>query len=136
MRNSRRFVATLLTLFLAAAKRRGELVQLEDRAAEHRPALAAYDVPYLDQVIGVLASATIVCYALYAMGVGEAGASAHRQMQWTIPFVLYGVLRYLYLIHGRQGGGDPTALLWRDRPLQLNLVLWAMLSLVLLYAAG
>ena len=122
-----------LTLFLAAAKRRGELELLREEAAEHRPALAAYEIPFLDQVIGVLASATIVCYALYATGVGEGGLSASRWMQWTIPFVLYGVLRYLYLVHSREAGGDPTALLWRDRPLQLTLVLWAALSFALLY---
>ena len=125
-----------LTLFLAAAKRRGELEQLGEEAAGHRPALAAYEVPFLDQVIGVLASATIVCYALYATGIGEGGLSASRWMQWTIPFVLYGVLRYLHLIHRREGGGDPTTLLWSDRPLQLTLALWAALSLALLYAGG
>ena len=122
-----------LTLFLAAAKRRGELDLLQEEAAGHRPALAAYEIPFLDQVIGVLASATIVCYALYATGVGEGGLSAGHRMQWTIPLVLYGVLRYLYLVHSSEAGGDPTALLWRDRPLQLALALWGGLSLVLLY---
>ena len=122
-----------LTLFLAAAKRRGELDLLQEEAAGHRPALAAYEIPFLDQVIGVLASATIVCYALYATGVGEGGVSAGHRMQWTIPLVLYGVLRYLYLVHRDEAGGDPTTLLWRDRPLQLALVLWAGLSLALLY---
>ena len=125
-----------LTLFLAAAKRRGELEQLQEAAAAHRPALAAYEVPFLDQVIAVLASATIVCYALYATGIGEGGLSASRWMQWTIPFVLYGVLRYLHLVHRRGGGGDPTTLLWSDRPLQLTLVLWAALSFALVYVAG
>lgn len=122
-----------LTLFLAAAKRRGELDLLREEAAGHRPALAAYEIPFLDQVIGVLASATIVCYALYATGVGEGGLSAGHRMEWTIPLVLYGVLRYLYLVHRSEAGGDPTALLWRDRPLQLALALWAGLSLALLY---
>ena len=125
-----------LTLFLAAAKRRGELEQLGEDAAGHRPALAAYAVPFLDQVIGVLASATIVCYALYATGVGDGGLSASRWMQWTIPLVLYGLLRYLHLVHRGEGGGDPTTLLWSDRPLQVTLVLWAALSLALLYVGG
>ena len=122
-----------LTLFLAAAKRRGELELLQEEAAGHRPALAEYEIPFLDQVIGVLASATIVCYALYATGVGEGGLSAGHRMQWTIPLVLYGVLRYLYLVHRSEAGGDPTALLWRDRPLQISLALWAGLGLALLY---
>ena len=104
-----------LTLFLAAAKRRGELEQLREDAARHRPALAAYEVPFLDQVIGVLASATIVCYALYATGIGDGGLSASRWMHWTIPFVLYGVLRYLHLVQRRRwrGGSDGPAV---ERP--------------------
>ena len=125
-----------LTLFLAASKRRGELEELRGDAAGHRPALAVYEVPFLDQVIGVLASATIVCYALYATGIGDGGLSSGRWMQWTIPLVLYGVLRYLHLVHRREGGGDPTTLLWSDRPLQLTLVLWSALSFALLYLGG
>lgn len=124
-----------LTLFLAAGKRRGELVRLKDGVAvEHRASLGCYEIPYLDQVMSVLASATVVCYALYAMGVGEGGVTAARQMQWTVPFVLYGVLRYLYLVH-RGEGDDPTALLWRDRGLQVNLLLWGALSMVLVYGS-
>lgn len=125
-----------LTLFLAAAKRRGELEQLREDAARHRPALATYELSFLDQVIGVLASATIVCYALYATGIGDGSLSSSRGMQWTTPFVLYGVLRYLHLVHRPEGGGDPTALLWTDRPLQLTLLLWAAVSLGLLYVGG
>ena len=74
-----------LTLFLTTVKRRCELVRLGGEAARHRPSLAGYGLPYLDQIISILASATLVCYALYAMGVSE-GPEASRQMQWTIPF--------------------------------------------------
>ncbi|MDA0335979.1 MAG: decaprenyl-phosphate phosphoribosyltransferase [bacterium] len=123
-----------LTLFLAAAKRRGELVRLDADAPLHRVSLGAYDVGFLDQIMSVLASATLLCYALYAMGVGEGGITASRQMQWTIPFVLYGVLRYMYLVH-RGVGDDPTALLWRDRALQVNLLLWGAVSMGLVYGA-
>lgn len=123
-----------LTLFLAAAKRRGELVRLQGQAALHRPSLDAYTVPFLDQVMGILASATVVCYALYAIGVGEGGVTAHRRMQWTIPLVLYGVLRYLYLVHRQGAGDDPTTVLWRDRPMQVTLALWVGVSLALVYA--
>jgi 4-hydroxybenzoate polyprenyltransferase len=121
-----------LTLFLAAGKRRGELVRFEEGAGQRRASLDDYDVGFLDQVMSVLASATIVCYALYAMGVGEAGVTADRGMQWTIPFVLYGVLRYLHLVH-RGEGDDPTALLWRDRGLQATLLLWGLTSVALVY---
>ncbi|MFC1525955.1 UbiA family prenyltransferase, partial [Candidatus Latescibacterota bacterium] len=118
-----------LALFLAAVKRRQELIKLED-AANHRPALEEYGVAYLDQVISVLTSATLVCYALYAMGVGEGGS---RGMQWTIPFVLYGILRYLYLVYGRESGENPTALIWGDRPLQATVLLWLATSVAALY---
>ena len=122
----------MLALFLAVAKRRQELVIMEESAGEHRAILAEYSVPFLDQIISVLTSATLVCYALYAMGVGE-GVGASRHMQWTIPFVLYGILRYLYVVY-RQGGGDnPTAVVWKDRPLQINMVLWIAVSMLGLY---
>ena len=119
-----------LVLFMAAVKRRQEIVQLADDAANHRAILAEYSVPFLDQMIAVLTAVTIVCYALYAMGVGAEGV----QMQWTIPFVLYGVLRYLYLVYHRGQGGDPTAVVWSDRPLQVNILLWLAASLFGLYA--
>ena len=67
---------------------------------------------------------------------GDGGLSASPWMHWTIPFVLYGLLRYLHLVQRGDGGGDPTALLWSDRPLQVTLVLWAALSLALLYMGG
>ncbi|MEE2657370.1 MAG: decaprenyl-phosphate phosphoribosyltransferase [Candidatus Latescibacterota bacterium] len=119
-----------LTLLLTTVKRRQELVRLQSAAAEHRAALAEYQLPFLDQVISILTSATIVCYALYAMGVGE---EESRNMQWTIPLVFYGVLRYLYVVHRHGDGDDPTALLFRDRALQVTVLAWAALSLGLLY---
>ena len=122
-----------LALFLATVKRRQELVMLDDGAATHRESLEEYGVAYLDQVISVLTSATLVCYALYAMGVGEDGAIGSRDMQWTIPFVLYGILRYLYVVYGLRGGESPTAVIWNDRPLQVTLVLWITASVLILY---
>lgn len=115
-----------LTLFVAAVKRRQEMVQLMDGAADHRAILDEYSTPFLDQMIASLTAVTIVCYALYAMGEGG-------QMQWTIPFVLYGVLRYLYLVYYRGQGDDPTVVVWRDRPLQINTLLWLVASLFGLY---
>ena len=111
----------MLALFLAVVKRRQEIVVLEEAAGDHRAILKEYSLPFLDQVISALTAATLVCYALYAMGVGD-GKGA--QMQWTIPFVLYGLLRYLYLVYHRGHGDDPTAVVWRDRPLQINTLLW------------
>ena len=111
----------MLALFLAVIKRRQELVALEGRAGEHRSILEAYSLPFLDQLISVLTASTLVCYALYAMGVGA-------RMQWTIPFVLYGMLRYLYIAYHVGSGENPTLVVWRDRPLQICGVLWLIAS--------
>ena len=124
----------MLALFLAVLKRRQELVVLAGDAAAHRAILQEYTVPFLDQIVSVLTSATLVCYALYAMGVGD-GSSSSRHMQWTIPFVLYGMLRYLYVVYCLGQGDSPTAVVWRDRPLQINLALWMVASILALYAA-
>jgi 4-hydroxybenzoate polyprenyltransferase len=121
-----------LALFLATVKRRQELVKLDDGARNHRESLEQYSVAYLDQVISVLTSATLVCYALYAMGVGEDGANLNRDMQWTIPFVLYGILRYLYVVYRQQGGENPTVVIWNDRPLQVTVLLWVLTSVLIL----
>ncbi len=117
----------MLALFLAVIKRRQELVALEGRAGEHRSILEAYSLPFLDQLISVLTASTLVCYALYAMGVGDA-MSVETRMQWTIPFVLYGMLRYLYIAYHVGSGENPTLVVWRDRPLQICGVLWLIAS--------
>ncbi len=117
----------MLALFLALVKRRQELVVLDEKAGQHRAILEEYSLPFLDQIISVLTASTLVCYALYAMGVGdEAGMGA--RMQWTIPFVLYGVLRYLYVVYHQGQGENPTTVVWRDRPLQVCGVLWILAS--------
>ena len=121
-----------LALFLAVVKRRQELLKLEADAGGHRASLDSYSVIYLDQVISVVTSATLVCYALYAMGVGE-GASHTAGMRWTVPFVLYGVLRYLYLVYAEGEGDSPTAIVWHDRPLQYAILLWVLVSVAAVY---
>ncbi|MBM3280036.1 MAG: decaprenyl-phosphate phosphoribosyltransferase [Candidatus Handelsmanbacteria bacterium] len=113
-----------LALFLAVVKRRQELVALAQRAGQHRATLGQYGLAFLDQLIAVLTTSALVCYALYATGVGDSQTGAH--MQWTIPFVLYGLLRYLYVVYHMGGGANPTALVWKDRPLQLTLALWGL----------
>ena len=118
----------MLALFLAVVKRRQERVALEESAGGHRAILEEYSLPFLDQIISVVTAATLVCYALYAMGVGETKESGRPQMQWTIPFVLYGMLRYLYVVYRKGGGESPTAVLWSDRPLQIDLLLWLAAS--------
>ncbi|MFT5087652.1 MAG: 4-hydroxybenzoate polyprenyltransferase [Planctomycetota bacterium] len=117
----------MLALFLALVKRRQELVALTTQAADHRAILEEYSLPFLDQIIAVLTASTLVCYALYAMGVSDETGVGVR-MQWTIPFVLYGILRYLYVVYHQGGGDNPTAVVWKDRPLQVAGFLWLLAS--------
>ncbi|HTB21313.1 MAG TPA: UbiA family prenyltransferase [bacterium] len=118
--------STLLALFLGFVKRRSELVGLAPGSRAARVTLAHYSLPLLDQMIAVVASATLVAYSLYAF-------SAHPDMRgpWmmlTIPFVLYGILRYLYLAHQKGLGAAPEKVLLGDRPLQIDLALWVLCS--------
>lgn len=113
--------AMLLALFLALAKRRAELVLLEDDAASHRRNLEHYSIALVDQMTGVTASATLVSYALYTFTAFEQS----KGMMLTIPFVLYGIFRYLYLVHKHLRGGSPEQVLLTDMPLLIDIVLWA-----------
>jgi len=120
----------MLALFLAVVKRRQEILILQESAGDHRAILKEYSLPFLDQLISALTAAILVCYALYAMGVGDEKGT---QMQWTIPFVLYGMLRYLYLVYHRGRGENPTTVIWSDRPLQINALFWLAASALGLY---
>ncbi len=117
---------TLLALLLALAKRREELLVLENEAGSHRPSLDHYSVPFVDQMIGITASGTIISYALYTFF--SATGSAHPHLMGTLPFVIYGIFRYLFLIQQRLGVDSPELLVVRDRPLLLNILLWGITS--------
>lgn len=121
--------STLLALFLGLAKRRGELQSLADRAPSARRSLDEYTLPLLDQMLSVVASAALVAYALYAV---SAHADRGPWMMLTVPFVLYGILRYLYLMHRHGLGETPENVLLGDRATQLNLFLWAACSATIL----
>jgi 4-hydroxybenzoate polyprenyltransferase len=118
-------------LFLGFGKRRHELLLLENDAGRHRPSLDEYSVPLLDQILVVVATATVVAYSLYTFTAET--LPRNKAMMLTIPFVLYGVLRYFYLIHQRNLGGSPEEALLSDRPLLATVVLWLLASLVILY---
>lgn len=122
----------LLALFLALGKRRNELVVLGDAATLHRRTLGQYSPALLDQLIAVVTPSTVIAYSLYAMDREVAMKLGTNAFPLTIPFVLFGIFRYLYLIHAQQGGGDPGAVLFRDRPLLASVTLWAVLVVVLL----
>jgi 4-hydroxybenzoate polyprenyltransferase len=127
-------VVTLLgALFLALSKRRHELVLLAHGAVEHRRILGEYSPYLLDQMIGVVTASTLIAYTFYCISPETATKFGTDKMGLTIPFVLYGIFRYLYLVHQREGGGSPSAMLLNDRPLLANVALWALAVVIILY---
>jgi 4-hydroxybenzoate polyprenyltransferase len=121
-------VTALGALFIALAKRRNELHAAGDNSAAQRTILNEYSVPLLDSLINVVATATLISYTLYTFstGVTEANVPSNHSMMLTIPFVAYGVLRYLYLIHVKGVGESPEEVLIRDKPLLINIFLWLL----------
>ena len=126
----------LLALFLALGKRRHEVLTLEEGAARHRPILAEYSAGLLDQMIAVVTASTVTAYALYTMS-PETVAKFHTSLlPLTLPFVLYGIFRYLYLLYRRQLGGNPSDMVVRDRALLVNTLLWLVVVLLIVYGTG
>jgi 4-hydroxybenzoate polyprenyltransferase len=117
----------LLTLFLGFSKRRYELFVLRDEAEVYRRNLKDYSVEMLDQMMNIMVAATIIAYTMYTFF-----AYSHPYMMASIPFVIYGVFRYMLLVH-RDGGGDPDTLLLSDRPLQVTLLLWLAVVMTVIY---
>ena len=129
------FVCTiLLAMFLALAKRRHELVLLAAGAASHRPILGEYSPYLLDQMIGVMTASTLIAYIFYTISPETAEKFGTDLLGLTIPFPLYGIFRYLYLVHRREGGGSPAELLINDRPLLACVMLWVAAVVVIIYA--
>lgn len=123
----------LLALFLALAKRRHEITLLGDEATRHRSILGEY-TPYLvDQMIAVVAASTLMGYAVYTVSTETAERFGTPWLGLTMPFPLYGIFRYLYLVHRRSQGGSPTELLLADRPLLLCVALWGATIVALIY---
>jgi 4-hydroxybenzoate polyprenyltransferase len=117
----------LLALFLALAKRRGELLQLHADETPSRPVLAGYSLELVDQLLSVVAAATISAYALYTFT-----ATSSEAMMLTIPFVVFGIFRYLYLVHRRDLGEEPEQVLIRDLPTLLTVAAWAGVAALIL----
>ena len=120
-----------LALFLVLGKRRHELVLLGDEGASHRSILSEYNIDLIDRMLGIVTTGAVVAYSLYTFL--AAGLPANHAMMLTIPFVLYAIFRWLYLIHVRHEGGAPEDIVLRDRPLQLSIVLWVAVVFVALY---
>jgi 4-hydroxybenzoate polyprenyltransferase len=132
------YLCTLLgSLFLGLGKRRHELIILEDRAASHRKILGNYTTEFLEELISIVSSAMVMTYALYtffAEPVGVAHGTSHQGwLMATIPFAIFGVFRYLYLVHLKSEGGAPEEILLKDVPLLLDIVLWGASMVFILY---
>ena len=128
------FVCTiLLALFLALAKRRHEIVLLAGGATSHRPILGEYTAYLLDQMIGVVTASTLIAYVFYTISPETQAKFGTPWLGLTIPFPLYGIFRYLYLVHQREGGGSPADLLLTDRPLLGCVALWALAVALIIY---
>jgi 4-hydroxybenzoate polyprenyltransferase len=123
----------LLALFISLAKRRHELTLLAGEASTHRPILGEYSPYLLDQMIAVVTASTLIAYIFYTISPETEQKFGTQWLGLTIPFPLYGIFRYLYLIHQRAGGGSPADLLLTDRPLLSCVALWAIFVALLIY---
>jgi 4-hydroxybenzoate polyprenyltransferase len=124
-------VTTLLALYIGFGKRRAEISLLAGNASNHRKVLDGYNLNFLDHLISIVSSSTIMTYSLYTFSAPN--LPQNHAMMLTIPFVIYGIFRYLYLIHVRQEGGAPEELLLADRPLQVDIALFGLAILVIFY---
>lgn len=123
----------LLALFLGFSKRRYESVLLENEAEHHRRSLREYSPQFLDQMISVVTASTVVAYAFYTLSPETQQKFHTRSLELTIPFVLYGIFRYLYLVHQKTQGGDPARTLLTDKPLLINIMLWFAAVILIIY---
>ena len=123
----------LLALFLVIAKRRQEWVTLGDHALNTRPIFKQYNLPLLDDMLGIAATSTIITYVLYTIEVETMTKYGANLGLLTVPMVIYGLFRYLYLIHVKEAGGAPDEILLTDRPMQLTVIAAGLTFLVILY---
>jgi 4-hydroxybenzoate polyprenyltransferase len=125
--------AFFLALFLIISKRRHELVLLEDKANGHRQVLLEYSSEFLDQMVAIVTSMTVFSYALYTISRETIEKFQTHSLILTFPFVLFGILRYLYLVYKRGQGGEPETILLQDKPLLITILLWVILVILIIY---
>jgi len=123
----------LLALFIALSKRRHELVLLEGNASVHRTSLTEYSAHLLDQMIAVVTASTLMAYVLYTVDARTVAVFGSKWLMATIPCVIFGIFRYLYLVHQRAEGGDPDRIILSDRPFFINLLVWMGIVAVVIY---
>ncbi|MEO6195997.1 MAG: decaprenyl-phosphate phosphoribosyltransferase, partial [Thermoanaerobaculia bacterium] len=124
---------TFLALFLAFSKRRHEITLLAQRASGQRPVLDHYSPAFLDQMINVVTASAVVSYALYSVAPETVQKYHTQDLVFTIPLVLYGIFRYLYLMYQRPGERNPTEAILRDAPFLINIALWGLTVVWIVY---
>lgn len=124
---------SLLALFVGLSKRRHELILLEDRAPNHRPILKEYSPYLLDQMISVVTASTVIAYCLYTISPETVEKFGTRNLIYSSIFVLYGIFRYLYLVHQKGSGGSPEELVIKDKPLLIDILLWGVFIFLIIY---
>ena len=122
-----------LALFLGFVKRRQELIMLEENSAYHRTVLSKYNSYFIDQLITVIVSSIVVSHMLYTVDARTVKEFGSRHLLYSVPFVYYGIFRYLYLIHKAKTDGDPTNILLSDRPLQAAVIFWVIVCIAVVY---
>jgi 4-hydroxybenzoate polyprenyltransferase len=129
-------VCTLfLALFLGFNKRRHEITLLSEEAAKHRKSLDEYTVEFLDAIIAVVTAATLIAYSIYTIWPATVAKFATANLIYTVPFVVYGLLRYMYLVIVRDRGGSPSEVLASDMPLVVDIILWLVVAGLVLYTS-
>ncbi len=123
----------LVTLFVALAKRRAEIANMKDEAENHRETLQHYSLGLLDQMVAVVTASTVVTYCLYTVDERTLQVVGTDKLVYTVPFVLYGIFRYLYLMHEKKLGGEPEKVLFSDGPMVATMLLYAASVIVILY---
>ncbi|MGB9772531.1 MAG: decaprenyl-phosphate phosphoribosyltransferase [Bacteroidota bacterium] len=123
----------LLALFLGFSRRRYELIALQNNAPQHRAVLQKYSPYFLDQMISVVTASTVIAYTFYTVAPETTSKFGTANLIYTVPFVLYGIFRYLYLVHREDKGGNPTRVLLTDVPLLINVVLWLGVAVLIIY---
>jgi 4-hydroxybenzoate polyprenyltransferase len=123
----------LLALFLGLSKRRHELTLLTAGATGHRRILEEYDPYLLDQMIAVVAASTLVAYIIYCLSSETIERFGTHWLVLTVPFAIYGIFRYMYIVHRKDGGGNPSEMLLTDRPLLACVALWSLTVVAVIY---
>ncbi len=123
----------MLSLFISIGKRRHEMILLKEEAKNHRPILQEYNISLLDQMIAVVTPGVITTYMLYTTSYETVSKFGTKNLVFTIPFVLYGIFRYLYLIYSKEEGGSPEMIIFTDKPMLFNLLFYTITIGVILY---